>query len=135
MKSFYSGLCIIACLAVTACSKDKAETPHTDVAKKLTSVDAGKTASVTQGQSLTLTLVNPGDGGYEFDNPQFSSSVLTLVDHTHQAGNVNMIGDFGTDTWKFIANGKGTTTLEVTASRSWEKGMNVSIFSGQIAVK
>ena len=131
MKSFYSKLCLIACLTITACSKNK---NTTEVVKKLTGADSGKTTAVTKGETITLTLGNPGDGGYHFNDPQFKTSVLTLVSHTQQAGS-NAVGDFGTDTWKFTANGTGTTTLKITASRGTPGAESLSLFANEIVVK
>lgn len=130
MKLIYNCTCIIACLAIMSCHKDKNTGDNT--VKQLTAADAGSTASVTMGQTISLTLGNPGDGGYQFNTPQYNASVLTLQSHTHQNG-TNNIGDFGSDTWNFTAKGSGTTTLEVTASRG--STGTISLFSNQISVK
>jgi predicted secreted protein len=130
MRSFYNGICIIACLAITACHKDK----NAETVKQLTAADAGTTTAVTKGETISLTLGNPGDGGYQLNDPQYKTSVLTLVSHTHQDGS-NAVGDFGKDTWKFTANGTGTTILEITASRGTPGAEKISLFSNQITVK
>jgi predicted secreted protein len=131
MRSFIKALFIVACVSLTACKKDN----QNEVDKSLTGADMGKTTEIVKGQRISLTLSNPGDGGYQFDDPQFNTSVLILVDHSHKAGNPELIGNFGKDTWVFTANETGTTTLEVTARRSWEANSVVSIFSGEIKVK
>jgi predicted secreted protein len=133
MKVFYKSICIIACLAVMACNKDK----NTAVTvKQLTAADAGSTASVTMGQTFSLTLGNPGDGGYQLNDPIYNITVLTLVSHTHQGStNTNLIGDFGTDTWKFTAKASGTSTLEVTASRGSQGNETISLFANEVVVK
>lgn len=130
MKLIYYCTCIITCLAIMSCHKDKNTEDNT--VKQLTAADAGSTASAAMGQTISLTLGNPGDGGYQFNNPQYKTSVLTLQSHTHQNG-TNNIGDFGKDTWNFTAKGSGTTTLEVTASRGSTE--TISMFSNQIIVK
>ncbi len=132
MKLIYSFTCIIACLAIMSCHKDKNTRNNADT--QLTAADSGSTASVTVGQTISLTLGNPGDGGYQFNDPQYNNSVLTLVSHTRQgAVNPNLIGNFGSDTWNFTAKGSGTTTLEVTAHRG--SAETISMFSNQISVK
>lgn len=130
MKLIYSCTCIIACLVIMSCHKDKNTGDNT--VKQLTAADAGSTASVTMGQTISLTLGNPGDGGYQFNNPQYKTSILTLQSHTHQNG-TNNIGDFGKDIWTFTAKGSGTTTLQVTAHRGSTE--TISMFSNQIIVK
>jgi len=94
----------------------------------------GKTINVSAGQSLKLTLGNPGDGGYAFDNPLYNSAVLSLTNHTHIAPTSGAIGDFGKDAWEFKALKSGSTTLSVTATRSFDKAPPVVIFSGNVAV-
>lgn len=94
----------------------------------------GKTIAAAQGQTLTLTLGNPGDGGYAFDAPQYNTMVLSLINHTHIAPASNAIGDFGKDTWEFKALKTGTSALNITATRSFDKNNPVVMFSGTITV-
>jgi len=94
----------------------------------------GKTINVTEGQSLKLTLGNPGDGGYAFDDPQYNSSVLSLANHTHIAPTSGATGDFGKDTWEFKALKGGSCILSITATRSFDKANPVVMFSGTVAV-
>jgi predicted secreted protein len=61
----------------------------------------GKTIPVVKGQTLKLTLGNPGDGGYAFDTPKYNSAALSLTDHTHIASTSGAVGDAGKDTWEF----------------------------------
>lgn len=133
MKLIYNFTCIIACLAIMACHKDK-NMGDKSIVKQLTAADAGSTTSVTIGQTISLTLGNPGDGGYQFNNPQYNTSVLTLVSHQEHVGvHQGLIGDFGKDIWTFTAKGSGTTTLEVTAHRASTE--TISMFSNQVIVK
>lgn len=103
---------------------------------QVTAADAGKTINITQGETIKLTLQNPGDGGYTFDAPKFDASVLSLANHEHNSPAAsNISGNFGSDTWEFTAKSSGYTTLTVTASRSWDKAHPIPIFNGTIAVK
>jgi predicted secreted protein len=94
----------------------------------------GKTITAAQGQTLTLTLGNPGDGGYAFDTPQYNAMVLSLINHTRRAPTSNAIGDFGKETWEFKALKTGISVLNVTATRSFDKNNPVVMFSGTITV-
>jgi predicted secreted protein len=94
----------------------------------------GKTIAAAQGQTLMLTLGNPGDGGYAFDAPQYNPMVLSLTKHTHIAPTSNALGDSGKDTWEFKALNNGNSTLRITATRSFDKNNPVVMFSGTIAV-
>jgi predicted secreted protein len=132
MKLICNCIVIIACLAIVSCHKDKNTVDN--AVKQLTAADAGGTTSVTAGQTISLTLGNPGDGGYQFNNPQYNTSVLTLVSNKEHVGvHPGLVGDFGSDIWTFTAKGSGTTTLEVTAHRGSVE--TISMFSNQVVVK
>ena len=94
----------------------------------------GKIINIAVGQSLKLTLGNPGDGGYAFDNPQYNSAVLSLTNHTHIAPTSGAVGDFGKDTWEFKAVKSGSSVLSISATRSFDKTNPVVMFSGNVAV-
>jgi predicted secreted protein len=114
-----------------ACKKDSAGAAKTI---NLTAADSNKTVSVIQGEKILITLGNPGDGGYSFDNWQYSSSVLTLVGHSHANPPANApIGDFGSDTWQFTAKATGSSALKITASRNTADV--VTMFKGTIQVQ
>ena len=88
------------------------------------------------GQVMTLTLGNPGDGGYQFNTPIYNSAVLTLTNHVHTPPtDPRIVGDFGKDTWTFTANQRGNTNLQITASQSWEPNAPSTMFSTNIAVQ
>ena len=91
----------------------------------LQEVGNNKVENLAVGQTVTVTLRNPGDGGYQFDNPEYDTSLVHLDGHTHASPQANApMGDFGTDTWSFTALKAGATDLVITASREWngEKG-------------
>jgi len=100
----------------------------------LTAANSGGTITAVKGQSITVTLSNPGDGGYQFNDPQYNASVLKLNSHTHaNPVNSNAVGDFGTDTWTFTPQSSGTTTLSIAASRGTADV--VTMFSTNISVQ
>ena len=103
----------------------------------LTSADAHKDIAAKKGQKIQLTLRNPGDGGYQFDEVTLDMSLLILDSHTHTSSpNNGMVGNFGTDTWIFTAVGSGKTTIKITASRSWEKDQKPSeMFAAYINIQ
>ncbi len=99
---------------------------------QINSQNNGKTIAVSKGQSLRLTLKNPGDGGYSFDTPQYNSSVLSLTGHTHSSGASSAVGGFGDDAWEFKALKTGESTLVITATRPFDKNNPVVMFSGKV---
>lgn len=129
-------LVLIIFIAFAICSSSCKKTDN-NTSRQVLQVDYsknGKTIAATQGQTLILTLGNPGDGGYAFDSPQYNSAVLNLTNHTHIAPTSNAIGDAGKDTWEFKALNTGSSTLSITATRSFDKNNPVVMFSGTIAV-
>ncbi|SHM67551.1 protease inhibitor I42 family protein [Mucilaginibacter sp. OK098] len=119
-------------VCISACKKGTDNTSRQMVLADDT--ENGKTINVSAGQSLKLTLGNPGDGGYTFDNPQYNSAVLSLINHVHIAPISGALGDFGKDAWEFKALKSGSSTLSVTATRPFDKANPVVMFSGNVAV-
>ena len=105
----------------------------------LTSSDNGRTFEVVKGQIITVTLCNPGDGGYQFDTPQYDSSILSLISHINVPINPPNPpgysgGCYGNDVFKFQALKVGTTELEITASRGWSGGDTANMFNSTFTV-
>jgi predicted secreted protein len=124
-------LCAVLLIAVASCKKEAQ-------VLKLTAADSGKTSQASTGETIMVTVANPGDGGYTFDPPKFDGSILTLVNHTHQApansySQTGIVGDFGTDTWQFTAKTSGTSVLTITATQS--PTVVATLFTGEISVK
>jgi len=100
----------------------------------LTSVNNGNTFQISQGQTLRVTLSNPGDGGYTFDTPIYDSSILQLINHQHINSTYQLPGNFGNDYWEFQALNSGSTQLRITASRSWDSSSSYTPFTATIIV-
>ena len=110
----------------------------TPSALALTSTNNGGTFTVANGQTFTVTLCNPGDGGYQFNTPQYNSSILSLTSHINvplnppqPAGYVG--GCYGNDVFKFQALNTGTSTLVISASQGTTNTENM--FSATIIVQ
>lgn len=124
---------IIALSGVFVSCKKSGTNPNAPI--QITALDTGKTIQVTKGQTLDLTLGNPGDGGYAFDTPIYDSSLLTLVKHIRTPPpNSDRVGDFGTDTWEFSAINTGSTGLKITATRGSLASSTIIIFNGSVAI-
>lgn len=115
-------------MAITACHKDS-----TPITLNLARADSGRTATITHGSAIVLTLPTPSDGGYSFNPIIYNNEVLTLTDHQHIAPITNAIGDGGKDIWSFSARNAGASAITVTASRT--AAQTITIFSNQILVK
>jgi len=123
---------IVSAMFTVSCKKDG----NNPAVVEITQQSNGHTVDLSQGQTLKITLGNPGDGGYDFDTPQYQSSVLSLKSHTRNLPPANSpIGDFGSDTWEFSTLSQGSSVLTFTATRGSDKSSTVAIFTGTIAVK
>ncbi len=106
----------------------------------LTHSDNNKTFTVFKGQKIILTLGNPGDGGFSINPPAFNAAILSLSAQSH-TGPVQpaqppyIMGDFGTDTFHFIAQSSGTTVLTITCSQYWDGGSTNTMFTATINVQ
>jgi predicted secreted protein len=125
---------IIAVILFTSACKKAEETP-VPAEIKITAQQNGQPVPLAKGQTLDITLQNPGDGLYSFDTPQYDGAVLRFVDHLHQGPSNNNAGNFGTDSWDFVALKSGTTTLNITATRGADKTTTVTMQSNSVSVK
>ena len=104
---------------------------------KVTSNDNGKVVTLAKSQHVEIVLGNPGDGGYQFDAPEYDTSLLHLNTHSHIAPTSKnaLPGNFGTDVWEFTAIKSGSTDVSITATRPWKGGDTVSIFKSSFLIK
>ena len=106
--------------------------------KALDAYDNGKTIVMKMGRTFTVTLTNPGDGGYSFLPPTYDRSMIKLVSHSHTVRKHPAAGDFGSDDWvfKIIGNNSQSNVL-IQAQRGWEAGKEnpITMFSVTIKVE
>jgi len=122
-------------LLLFAAACKKAEETPAPAELKITAQQNGQAVTLVQGQTLDLTLQNPGDGLYTFDQPQYDATVLRFVDHLHQGPTNTNVGNFGIDSWDFVAIKAGSTTLNITATRGTDNNTAVTMQSNGVSVK
>ena len=83
--------------------------------------DSGSIIEVTEADSIVITLRNPGDGGYVFDEPEFDPSVLELESHEHLPPLTPKPGDFGSDRWKFRVLRPKESKIEIYIYQPWKE--------------
>ncbi len=94
---------------------------------------------VVKGQIISVTLCNPGDGGYKFDTPQYDSSILNLISHVNIPIQSNIYppmpgGCYGNDVFKFQVLNTGTSKLNITASQPWIGGSTSNMFNATFVI-
>ena len=119
MKSKLGLICatIVISLCLVACSS----------APSLVSVDAsysGQQVEVAVGGSLTVTLDSNPSTGFEWVLVNIGDeTVLKNVANTYEAPeDTDMVGVPGEETWTFEALKKGTCSVSMEYSQSWEGG-------------
>jgi len=135
MRSKLRLIILLAVLVASSSACKKAEDAPLPAELKITAQQNGQPVALAKGQTLDITLQNPGDGLYTFDTPQYDATVLRFVDHLHQSPGNNNVGNFGTDSWDFVAIKSGSTTLTITATRNTESGSMVTMLSNPVSVK
>ena len=78
-------------------------------------------AALKPGETLLLTVRDPGAGGYQFSGASFDPAVLRLDKFWTEPPNDPKPGDFGTAYFVFTALKEGSTTVEIRIRRPWEK--------------
>ena len=92
--------------------------PAQNISAEITEKDNLKTINLKNDSTFSVTLPDPGDGGYKFADPVFDNGVIILSSSTHipaptpQPSHPPIMGDFGKDQWIFKAVNMGTTKLD-----------------------
>ena len=101
----------------------------------ITNSNHGSVSAVV-GQTMSLTLGNPGDAGYQFNEPSYDHTALSLISHTRTPSATKMVGDFGTDTWTFRPLASGSTTLQISSARPWDTANSTAVnYEATISIK
>ncbi len=136
MKKLLMGLFVFSLLTISC--QAYASTINNSVLE-LTSSDRGQTFEVVKGQIISVTLCNPGDGGYQFDTPQYDSLFLNLISHVNIPIQSNIYppmpgGCYGNDVFKFQVLNTGTSKLNINASQPWIGGSTSNMFNSTFVV-
>lgn len=111
---------------------------NTDISKNkfyLTDKENKTKNTILKGNTVFITLGNPGDGGYQFENPIYDKTLFVLKNHTHKnPAPSGVVGDFGTDTWEFLSVKKGTSNIVIDISRPWDKSNKINDFTSSIII-
>ena len=142
MKNYKYLLLAAAFFIAVSCKKSNAPVPLnyllTSDTIKLSAVDSNKTISILNGHVVSITLNNPGDGGYTFDAPKCDTTVFRLINHIRVLPLLPYpvtVGDFGQDIFQFQALKSGTSNINITASRGPAHLETVTMFRNKVNVQ
>ncbi len=126
---------IVATTAISVASMLTAKPPKEhDGTRYITAEDSGSTLFLKQGEMVNLELKDYGDGGYTWEIVTLDETIVSLVEKTDSEPS-GMLGDFGNDIWMFRAVKTGSTPLELSCSRAWDKTDVCATFTIQVEVK
>ena len=100
--------------------------------------DRGKTVNLKVGEKLTLSLRNPGTGGYTVNPPIFNAAILELAAQKKippEPRERPRMGDSGQLFYEWLAKGKGETDIIINIFRPWEKKPPQEFWRVKVRVK
>lgn len=89
---------------------------------RLSAADTDRSICLEVGDTLKVVLQGNPTTGYTWNLSPLETHSLSLVEKSYKPSS-SRCGAGGTYTFTFSAISKGTTTLVLTNSRSWEKGI------------
>jgi len=111
-------LAVFAVVLITAgCAANGKET------KTIGESDAGKTVTLTVGDTLEVTLEGNPSTGFTWEAASLDTSILKQVGEPAFTPVSTLVGASGQVTLRFEAVGSGETTLHLIYHRSWETGV------------
>jgi inhibitor of cysteine peptidase len=99
--------------------------------------ESGKQIELAPGDSLIVTLDSNPSTGFAWSISGISDeAVIDDVSNEFEGADTGMIGAGGQEVWTFEALDKGTSTIEMKYSRSWETGVEpAGTFSVTVVVQ
>ena len=83
--------------------------------------DSGKQIELSPGDSLVVTLDSNPSTGFSWSISAISNeAAIDDVSNEFKGADTGMMGAGGQEVWTFEALDKGTSTIEMQYSRSWE---------------
>jgi predicted secreted protein len=96
----------------------------TNATLALTTADSGKQITVDAGGSFTVTLDSNPSTGFAWSISEITDEgIIDDVSNEFQGADTGMVGAGGQEVWTFKTIDKGTSTIEMQYSRSWETGV------------
>lgn len=99
--------------------------------------ESGKQIELATGDSLIVTLdSNPSTGFAWSISAITDEDVIDDINNEFKGADTGMMGAGGQEVWTFEASDKGTSTIEMQYSRSWEQGVEpAGTFNVTVVVK
>ena len=137
MKNYW-GIVVITILAIAAVGGVACTASADNSGPSTVNVsESGKQIELAPGDSLIVTLdSNPSTGFAWSISGITDEAVIDDVSNEFKGADTGMMGAGGQEVWTFEAVDKGTSTIEMQYSRSWETGVEpAGTFNVTVVVK
>ena len=137
MKKYW-GIVVITILAIVAIGGTVAAASADNSGPRVVNVsESGKQIELSPGDSLVVTLDSNPSTGFSWSIAGISvEAVIEKASNEFQGADTGMMGAGGQEVWTFKALDKGTSTIEMQYSRSWEQGVEpAATFNVTVVVK
>jgi len=137
MKKYWITAMITVLAIIAIGGTIAAVSADTNATLALTAADSGKQITISDGDSFTVTLdSNPSTGFAWSISAITNEAVIDDVSNEFNGADTGMMGAGGQEVWTFEALDKGTSTIEMQYSRSWETGVEpAATFNVTVVVK
>jgi inhibitor of cysteine peptidase len=137
---------LLAVLVTAGCGPARGVARGADVVKadvkeiQVGAQDNGSRIEVEKGQTLVVTLDSNPTTGYSWEVVEGQGTILQQQGEAQfqpsNAGDQQLVGAGGAETFRFEAAGAGEVTLKLIYHRPWEKGVEpLETFSVQVVVR
>ena len=114
-----------------------AASADTNIPKTVAVSETGKQIELASGDLLVVTLDSNPSTGFSWSISAITDeSVIDDVNNEFKGADTGMMGAGGQEVWTFEAVDKGSSTIEMKYSRSWEQGVEpAATFNVTVVVK
>jgi len=128
---------LLTVLAIFAIGGTLAFAADTNAILALNAADSGKQITINAGDSFTVTLDSNPSTGFSWSISGITAEdVIDDVSNEFTGADTGVMGAGGQEVWTFKAVDKGTSTIEMQYSRSWEQGVEpAATFNVTVVVK
>jgi inhibitor of cysteine peptidase len=137
MKNYW-GIVVITFLAIAAVGGVACTASADNSGPSVVNVsESGKQIELAPGDSLIVTLDSNPSTGFAWSLAGIGDeTVVDEMGNEYQGSDSGLMGAGGQEVWTFEALDKGTSTIEMQYSRSWETGVEpAGTFNVTVVVK
>lgn len=135
MKKYW-GMVVMTVLAIVAIAGVACTASADNSVPAVVNVtESGKQITLSPGDSLVVTLDSNPSTGFAWTISEITDeAIIDDVSNAFVGADTGMMGAGGREVWTFEAGDKGTSTIEMWYSRSWESVQPAATFNVTVVV-